>query len=161
MFLKAILLILFASAACGRIPSDPDKTLEKANATGLVVGYTVNPPWVLMKSDSVISGVEGDLINDFARDNSMKIIWQSGSEQKLFKLLEKKELNMVISGLTKDNPWKSKRIGMTKPYYKSGNEKHIIAVKQGENKLIMKLEKFLYDNKDSINLLINEYQQKF
>jgi len=161
MFLRSILFLFFISTiACGRIPSDPEKSFEKAQNSGLAVGFSHNPPWVF-DLDTAAEGVEANLIREFALINGLNVVWQKGSEQKLMKMLEEKELHIVISGLTKDNPWKSQKIGLTLPYFKAGKEKHVIAIQQGENRLLMELEQVLKVNKDSINNMIDAYKQKF
>lgn len=147
-------------SGCREIPADPEGTFGKAKETGLYVGFSHNPPWVI-DYDSLAGGVEGLLIKDFAHSNGMVINWRKGSEQKLMKMLENNELHIVIAGITKDNPWKSKKIGLTMPYHKEQKEKHVIALIQGENRLVMNLEKFLYSYKDSINTLINAAEQEF
>lgn len=161
MFLRAFLLFLAVLLPdCGKIPSDPDKTMEKALGTGLSVGFSHNPPWVA-DFDSIAGGVEGQLVREFAASFGMNIVWHRGSEQRLMKMLEDKELHIVISGLLKNNPWKSEKIGMTLPYYKTKKEKHVIAIIQGENRLLQQLEIFLNSYKDSINTLIDAYKQEF
>ncbi len=67
--------------------------------------------------------------------------------------LEKQKLHMVIAGLTKDTPWKSRKIRLTIPSYTDKKIKHIIAVQQGENRLVFYFEKYLLVNKDSINMM--------
>lgn len=161
-FIGAICItaMFIMNSACNKIPADPEKTFEKAKATGLTVGFAHNPPWV-NDQDSIATGVEGRLISEFARLSGMEIRWHKGSEQKLMKMLEDNQLHIVISGLTKDNPWKSEKIGLTMPYHKAKKEKHVIALIQGENRLVMNLEKFLYSYKDSINPMINAANQEF
>jgi hypothetical protein len=78
----------------------------------------------------------------------------------LLKDLEKKQYHIVISGLTSDTPWKKKKIGLTRPYFKNEKEKHVIAIMQGENRLLYHLEKYLFNNRDSINALVyREYDR--
>lgn len=152
--------LFVVTSGCRKIPADPENTFEKAIGTGLSVGFSHNPPWVIDK-DSLAGGVEGRLIKKFAEINGMTIVWHKGSEQKLMKMLEENELHIVITGLTKDNPWKSKKIGMTMPYYKKRKEKHVIALIQGENRFLMNLEKFIFSKKDSINTMIDAAKQEF
>jgi hypothetical protein len=151
--------LLVFNSGCKNIPSDPNGSFEKAIETGLSVGYSVNPPWVTT-NDSTAGGIEGSLIKSFAGKMDMKIVWHYGSEQELMKKLEKKELHVVISGLTKDNPWKDRKIGFTLPYFKDKKEKHVIAVQQGENKLLQNIELYLFENKDSIKRSIYAAKQK-
>jgi hypothetical protein len=126
--------------ACRNIPADPNDSFAKALKSGLYVGYTTNPPWISDENGRG-EGIEAEIISGFAEENKMQIKWEYGSEQELMKKLEKKELHIVITGLTKDTPWKDKKVGITMPYFKNKKEQHIIAVQQGENKLTMKIEK--------------------
>lgn len=153
------LLVMFISN-CSIIPADPNKSFENAIKAGLSVGYASNPPWVI-DSNGNAEGIEADIVKGFAKANGMKIKWEKGPEQKLMKKLEKKELHIVITGMTKDNPWKSEKIGITMPYYKEKKVKRIIAVQQGENRLTMNLEKYFFENKASITSLINENKPEF
>lgn len=152
-------LIMLIFSACDNIPADPNKSYEKAIGTGLSVGYAINPPWV-SENEGIVEGYEAEIIKGFADSNGMKIVWVPGSEQTLMKKLEKKELHIVITGMTMDNPWKSMKIGITLPYYKVKKAKHVIAVQQGENRLTMNLEKYFYSNRSSIAKMINETKQK-
>jgi hypothetical protein len=153
-------MITLLAMSCDNIPADPGKSFDKAKGTGLSVGYTLNPPWIL-DNKGFAEGIEAEIIKGFAGTNNMKIVWEYGSEQVLMKKLEKKELHIVITGLTMDTPWKSEKIGITMPYFKSGKTKHIMAVQQGENKLVMNLEKYFFENRESITERINEDKQKF
>lgn len=153
-----VLVIAVVIAGCRNIPSDPGKTFQKISETGIIIGYSVNPPWTTDDSNSA-GGTEGYIIKEFAKENNINIEWQNGSEQELLRRLEEKEIHIVISGIRKDTPWKKKKIGLTTPYYKDGKDKRVIAVKQGENRLIMNLEKFYYSHKDSIIAIVNATKQ--
>jgi polar amino acid transport system substrate-binding protein len=150
-------LIIFA---CNSIPADPEKSLQIAKTDGLKVGYTPDPPWVI-EENSEITGIEGNMVKEFARLNGMKIIWEKGSEQDLMKKLEKKELHIVIAGLLKETPWKTEKIGLTMPYYKNKKEKHVIALMQGENRLLQEIETYFFENKDQIKNIADEALPKF
>lgn len=152
-------LLLVFIAGCKNIPSDPNRSFEKATESGLTVGYSVNPPWVVSE-DSSAGGIEGFIIKAFAGKKEMKIVWHYGSEQEMMSKLEKKELHLVISGLTSDNPWKDRKVGFTLPYFKDKKEKHVIAIQQGENKLLQNIEMFLFENKDSIKRIVYAAKQK-
>jgi hypothetical protein len=141
--------------SCGRIPADPHKSFDRAAERGIVAGYTVNPPWVISDSGSV-SGIEAEILMSFAKEHNFRLEWVSGSEQKLMKMLENHELEFVIGGFTSDTPWKKEKTGFTQPYFENDKEKHIIAVQQGENKLLLHFEKNLLINRDSLNTAIEK-----
>jgi hypothetical protein len=56
---------------------------------------------------------------------------------------------IVIAGLTDETHWKTRMIGLTKPYRIEGKEKHVIAVQEGENAFLIQLEFFLRLKKPS------------
>ncbi|HLP74317.1 MAG TPA: transporter substrate-binding domain-containing protein [Bacteroidales bacterium] len=154
------LFIFLTLTECRNIPADPEDSFRKASSTGLKVGYAVNPPWVMVSGDSVY-GIEVELVRKFAEANGMKIIWKNGPEQVILKGLKKKQFHIVISGLTMDSPWKKEKIGLTRPYFRNEKEKHVIAILQGENRLLYNLEKHLFSNKDSINALVYREYDKY
>ena len=127
---------------CESYPRDPDNTLEKIRNGKLVVGYTENPPWVV-KTAGEPTGIEAELVKDFARSLHAQVVWQNDSEQDLFEKLEKKKLHLVIGGLTDKNSWKSK-ISFTKPFLKGEKHNYVMATLKGENAFVLQLEKFLH-----------------
>lgn len=80
------------------------------------------------------------MLMHFAGKHDLIINWISGSEQMLMKRLEKRELHFVISGFTNHTPWKKRKAGFTRAYYEKDKGKHVIALKQGENKLLFEFE---------------------
>lgn len=142
--MKFILLIIVAGFySCKSFPDDPQNTLQNVTNGVLKVGYSENPPWVIDAND-MAEGAEAELIHNFAEEYNAKIQWIKGTEQELFEKLEKKEIDLIIAGITTETPWKEKKISLTRPYLKEGKTKHVMAVKQGENRFQTALEKFLY-----------------
>ena len=141
-------LVMLLMISCDNYPKDPDNSLEKIRNGIMVVGYSENPPWVV-KTGSEPNGIEAGLIKGFARTLGARVKWQNDSEQDLFEKLEKKELHLVIGGLTNKNSWKSK-ISFTKPYLKLGKKKYVMAVLKGENAFVLQLEKYLHDQEPKL-----------
>jgi len=139
---RLLILFLGISGACDNYPKDPEKTLEKITNSTLVVGYSANPPWVV-PTDSIPTGLEPDLVRDFAKSRNAKIEWKNDTEQNLFEDLEQHKVHLVIAGLTDDSPWKTK-VALTRSYAKEGKKKHVLAAIQGENAFIVALEEFLH-----------------
>ena len=137
---------------CENYPKDPDKTLEQVRNGTLIVGYAENPPWVI-KTATEPTGIEAQLIKDFASTINARIKWQNDTEQDLFEQLEKKELHLVIAGLTDKNTWKSK-ISFTRPYLKKEKDKHVMAVLKGENAFVLHLEKFLLSQEEKLKTTV-------
>jgi len=144
-FLFILLLCLYG---CENFPKDPEKTLTKVKNGTLVVGYSENPPWVV-KTDSIPSGIEPELIQAFAKTLNAQVDWRNDTEQNLVEDLEKRKVHLLIAGITDDSPWKNKA-GFTRPFAKEDKKKHVMAAINGENALIVHLEKFLYKQESQI-----------
>lgn len=158
----ALVASLLLVAGCGEIPRDPQDSLERALDRGsLRVGIVDNPPWVIERESNPAGGVEGVLAAAFAADLGLSVEWYPGSSETMFEALRKFEVDLVIGGFSKSNPW-SKYVGFTLPYY-SGQEDvgakpednrvekvdHVMAAPPGENAFIMRLEQFLIQRADS------------
>ncbi len=146
-YIKRLLYFFFISLvcfACAEYPKDPNNTLHKVTNGTLTVGYSENSPWVI-KTEGEPQGREAELIKSFALGLHSKIIWHSGSEDVLFKKLENKEIDLIIAGLTEGTPWKTRMVGFTIPYTTKKEENHVIAIQEGENAFLAKLEKFLVE----------------
>ena len=59
-----IFLNHFVTVGCNKIPSDPEKSYEKAVTEGLIVGFTPNPPWVVEGKENV-EGIESQITQFF------------------------------------------------------------------------------------------------
>ncbi len=110
-----LMITLFSS--CQRYPKDPMDTLDQAMQRGsLRIGCVSNPPWVILDQNHDPDGLEVNLIKGFAKELGIETKWFWGRPQQHFESLETFELDLVIGGFTKDNPWK-KRVAFTFPYY--------------------------------------------
>ncbi|AKQ44940.1 hypothetical protein TH63_03750 [Rufibacter radiotolerans] len=143
-----LLLPLWGLSSCDKIPKDPEDSLEKVSGGTLDVGYSENPPWVV-KGAQEPTGLEPEMIKAFAKTIKAKVQWHPGTEQQLLEALEKKELHLVVAGLTDDSPWKSK-ISFTRPYLTLEKKKHVFGVIMGENALVLELEKFLHKKEEEL-----------
>ncbi|BDI22926.1 transporter substrate-binding domain-containing protein [Herbiconiux sp. L3-i23] len=142
----ALTVALTAALAGCSIPMDPEGTLASAEGGTLLVGVTENGDWVRLDGDEP-SGIEPDLLRDFASDHDATIEWVEGSEQELIADLERGDLDILLGGFTDDTPWFD-RTGMTRPYAESRDEtgaieKHVVLARMGENALLLALDRFL------------------
>ena len=142
------LILFFCFSGCNNFPKDPEKTLEQVKNGTLVVGYSENPPWVV-KTESIPTGIEPDLVKAFAKTLHATIKWENDTEQNLVEDLEKKKVHLVIAGLTDKSPWKNKA-GFTRSFATEGKQKHVMAAINGENAFIVQLEKFLHEQEPQI-----------
>lgn len=132
--------------ACS-LPHDPEGTSERIASTHeLRVGVTDNPPWVSATSAEP-TGVEADLVRQFARQMHAKVLWSRGSETMLMQSLKDYELDLVIGGFDKQTSWVSSA-GLTQPWtIDADRKKHVMLAAPGENRFILTLDRFLTERK--------------
>lgn len=143
------MLALAAVALTGcslSIPADPDGTLDAVRGSTLHVGVTPNGEFTVVDGDEV-SGSEVELVERFAERLDADIEWTVGSEEALVRALERREVQLVIGGITDATPW-SDRAGMTRPYGEAVGDdgtthKLVMLVPMGENAFLTELETFL------------------
>lgn len=139
--------VLLASAGCaGPYPADPHGTLSEVTGGVLRVGVSHNEPFVSVRGP-VPSGREVELVEDYARTLDAEITWTADGEEELVDRLEHGRLDLMIGGLTDRTPWKQK-VGLTRPYVETTDEfgqqeKHVMAVRKGENAFLLDLDEFL------------------
>lgn len=162
---RLIFLWLPALLALGwdcQIPQDPEKTTERIRDGLLQVGLADAPPWAWMDDQGHVDGVEVRLIQEFARQQNAEVQWVTGPQNELLDKLHKFELDVVVGGLTKNTPW-GQKVSLTQPFAivpDSANPSkkigHVIAVAPGENRFIMRLDKFLESKREEIRQLFPE-----
>ncbi len=90
------------------------------------VGLLPSAPWVAGQGEPP-EGVEVDLVRGLANALKAKIVWVGVDEADVLEALERHELDLVVGGLTADNPWKA-HVAFTRPYYE---EDVVIAAPEG------------------------------
>lgn len=107
-------LLTASLVGCDRIPSDPEGTLDRVRGGTMRVGISVSDPWTT-RAGTGFGGVEVELIERFAESLRAEVEYFDGSEEELFAALLHHELDVVIGGLTSQNPHAAEA-GMTHPY---------------------------------------------
>lgn len=142
----ALMLTLALSGCASDFPADPEGMLDRVSGGTLRVGITPNGEWTDVTDEGETSGIEVDLLEDFAATIDAEIAWVEGSEERLFTQLHDGALDMVIGGFTDKTPWIHKA-AITKPFTEvstsEGPEKHVMATAMGENAFLLELERFL------------------
>lgn len=110
--IAALATLLLCS--CG-LPWDAEGTLVRVQEGRMRVGITENPPWTILEGTTP-AGVEAELVERFAESLGATVDWIDGSEETLLSALEKRELDLVIGGLTQEDPWAA-QVGFTRPYF--------------------------------------------
>ncbi|WP_255396364.1 transporter substrate-binding domain-containing protein [Kocuria sp. CNJ-770] len=141
-----VVLVLVATGCAASYPADPHKTLERVTGSVLRVGISHNEPFVSVEHPAP-SGREVALVEDYASTLDAEVEWTADGEEELVDQLEHGDLDMVIGGLTDKTPWKQK-VGLTRPYTQTVDEfgqteKHVMAVRKGENAFLLDLDEFL------------------
>jgi polar amino acid transport system substrate-binding protein len=139
-------LVLVLTGCAAHYPADPHRTLERVTGAELRVGISHNEPFVSVQGPAP-SGREVQLVEDYAATLDAEVTWTADGEEELVDQLEHGRLDMVIGGLTNKTPWK-KKVGLTRPYTKTTDEfgqteKHVMAVRKGENAFLLDLDQFL------------------
>lgn len=145
------------TAGCDNYPKDVEHSFDTIKASQHIrVGVIVQSPWVI-ENATHLSGIEIEIINAFAASLDVTPQWHVLSEAQATLLLEQYKLDVVVGGLTEDNPRKNS-IAFTRPYLEknNGQNRHVMAVPKGENRLMVTLERFLSSHKETIHTL---YQQ--
>jgi ABC-type amino acid transport substrate-binding protein len=147
------LLLLVAAvvllAGCGTsllpddFPADPDGTLDRIRADGVVrVGASPRPGWVDV-GEGDPTGREPRLVDAFAASLGADVEWTVTGEEDLVRLLEEGEIDLAVGGFTDKNAWVDK-VGLTRPY--AGT--HVMMVPMGENAWQSRLERWLDEHSD-------------
>lgn len=113
------LFVAVLLAACEDFPRDPGGTLERVRNGELRVGLRESEPWA-MRNNDVMSGVEVRLVEQLAQSLNAKLRWVTPGPAtvEIFEALYRGQLDLVIGGITLDNPW-SGRVTFTRPYLDS------------------------------------------
>jgi ABC-type amino acid transport substrate-binding protein len=146
-------------AGCG-IPYDTAGTYELVKEGKLRVGVAEKPPWANAAEGDMI-GIEVELTKELAQRTSSETEWTARAESELVKRLRVGQLDLVIGGLTDDSPW-SNEIAFSRPYLEtidpvSGEtQKHVWAVRQGENRWLLEVDRFLQEQRAEARRLFKE-----
>ncbi|WP_291797669.1 transporter substrate-binding domain-containing protein [Brevibacterium sp.] len=147
---RTLAVVLAALSALGTagcsVPADPEGTLDRARHGELVVGVSHSPPWTDARG-SAPTGTEPELVRSFADSLDAEVDWEVAGEERLMTLLEEGDLDLVVGGLTTDSPWTSEAAlttdYTTTPGSDGGKDRHVMAVRMGENALQTELERHL------------------
>jgi ABC-type amino acid transport substrate-binding protein len=146
--------LLMLAVGCD-VPRDPEGTYSRAAGGMLRVGIVHHPPWTQLNGESP-SGIEVTLLRQFAESIDAEIEWTRDSESQLFEQLQGGRLDVVVGGIQDDTPW-SKHVALTQPFFSMQDEKHVMAVRQGENRWLLELDRFLQSQRGEAMRLFQEH----
>jgi polar amino acid transport system substrate-binding protein len=109
-------LIALVSASC-IFPRDPRGTLEGVQNATMRVGIVDNDPWTRME-DGRASGIEVELLKDFARELGADTTFVPGTTPELLEAAKEAEVDVLVGGFTSTSPGVSegKEAGVTGTY---------------------------------------------
>jgi polar amino acid transport system substrate-binding protein len=110
-------LVALVSAGCD-FPRDPRGTLDKVQNGTMRVGIVNYDPWTQMEEGRP-SGVEVELLRDFAGELEAEIVFVQGTVPELLEAARQGEVDVVAGGFTDTSPGVSegKEAGVTSPYF--------------------------------------------
>src|SRR5215213_7935423 len=109
-------LVVLIAAGCD-FPRDPRGTLEGGRNGTMRVGTVENDPWTRMEEGHA-SGVEVELLKDFARELGTEASFVPGTTPELLEAAKEAEVDVLIGGFASTSPGVSegKEAGVTGSY---------------------------------------------
>lgn len=146
----AAALTLALAGCSGGFPADPDGTLARIKADGVLrAGAAPHPPQVEIPAPGAEpTGNEVEPVEAYGEHLGVDVEWIVGTESTLFEALHGGEVDLVVGGLQHNSLFASEA-GFTRPYLEEtasdGEEtiKRVMATPMGENALLTDLERFL------------------
>jgi polar amino acid transport system substrate-binding protein len=123
--LYAIGVLLLGVTACD-LPQDAAGTSDRVRRGTMRVGIVADTPWVT-DSAGKVGGIEGNFVAELGRKFGARVDWVRRPEAELLLALSRRELDLVIGGLTDALPWKQ-QVAFTRPYY---TDTIVVAVRPG------------------------------
>jgi hypothetical protein len=115
MKMTAVLIGVLAACGCSDFPKDNADTLKQIRAgREMKVGVAHNPPWTIVE-DGRTGGVEPALVTQWAQSLGTKARVITGPTDALVEALYKRELDVLVMGLTDKTPHSSK-LALSQPY---------------------------------------------
>lgn len=139
---------IFALGGCSSLPHDAADSYNQAAGGSLRVGVSPHAPWTVVDSlTGEVSGTEADLVREFAEQMGAEVDFRIAPESVLAEMMSNRDLDVVIGGLSHDSGWDDK-MAFTRPYETitgadGKDDKVVMAVGLGENKMLVELERFL------------------
>jgi len=153
--LELALLVTIAAVSCN-LPRDPDGTLDRVRRGAMRVGFVIDTPWVTDSAGGP-GGIEPAFVHALARELGGRVEWVRGQQSNLLEALHRRELDLVIGGLTASSPWKQE-VALTRPFYTdtAGREpkEHVLAASPGENAWLVRIEQVLRARREEVPSLL-------
>lgn len=147
--------ISFTLIGCDEYPKDTHHTLQQIQSRGMLrIGAIAQAPWAFQE-EGVAKGIEINLAMAFARSLGAEPQVEFLSEAEATEYLRQHQIDLMVGGLTNASPRKDE-LGLTRIYFQTGEEQkyeHVMAVPKGENGFLVRLETFLKQQHNRIQLM--------
>jgi polar amino acid transport system substrate-binding protein len=122
-------LVALTAASCD-FPRDPRGTLDKVQNGTMRVGIVNHDPWTQIEEGRA-SGIEVELLREFAGELDTEIVFVEGTVPELLEAARQGEVDVVAGGFTDSSPGVSegKEAGITSPYLVT---RFVVGVPPGE-----------------------------
>lgn len=151
-------LALLLSTGC-QLPHDPLGTYLRVQKGTLRVGITENTPFTHLDAQKQPGGVEVELLHQCAQQLDAQIEWIVDSESNLVELLHRGQLDLIIGGFARSTPW-SEQVALTQPYVEWKGKQRVMAVRQGENRWLLELDRFLQGRQTQVFAWLQANEQE-
>jgi polar amino acid transport system substrate-binding protein len=143
---------------CGcQLPTDPKGTYDRVQQGHLRVGVSERPPWTTAADER--PGVEQRLLSLYAQAHGLQVEWRVGSESALIDALDHGHVDVLIGGFTEDSPW-ADYAGATQPYIRHRDKRNVMLVRQGENRWLLELDRFLQAHRGTAATLLQQAERQ-
>ena len=140
-----VIALIVGLAGCG-IPKDPEGTLDRVERTGALRAAASPAEGRVAIDGEQVTGVEPTYVEGFAESLGAEVEWHVMGEEGAVDALERGEVDVLVGGLTADNPHGAK-LSLTRPYATTVEHgetvEHVMAVRMGENAMLSELERYL------------------
>ena len=145
--LSLLAITALAASACTHIPRDSNGAFNRIRGGVLRAGVIEHPPWTVVDDDHNVSGVESQLIEDWASGLGARVQWRHADLDELVEALHRREIDVLAAGLHQTTPYASK-LALTQPYAevddgRGQTQRLVLAVTPGESALLLNLDQFL------------------
>ena len=116
LFISLLLLLGIASSSVAASQDVFDQIIKKGE---IRVGISIMAPWVMKDKDGNYVGFEIDVAKQLASDMGVKPVFKEYDWNKLIPALEKKEIDIIASGIS-ITPKRGLKVRFSNPYSSSG-----------------------------------------
>jgi polar amino acid transport system substrate-binding protein len=141
-----VVAVAWATCSCTSVPRDSYGALDRVRGGVLRAGAVHHPPWTVV-DDQTASGIEVQLVEEWASTLGARVEWRAGDLDALVDALHRREIDVLAAGLHRNTPYTAK-LALSQPHADAEDahgetQRLVLAVTQGESALLFDLDRFL------------------